>query len=210
MTWVVDQLPEIHPLMKYLGQSFVFCYRAWIRLRCKFFSLLVAGAFAHFGKKASLMYPVRLSGERRISIGDRVYVGAGSWLQSLPDGANKSVAISLGAGTSIAGSAVISAVRNVILEEDVLLARNVYISDHSHKYAERNSPIVSQGLDKILPVLIRRGAWLGQNVVVCPGVTIGRGAVIGANSVVTENIPDFCVAGGVPARVIKAIAQRCA
>jgi acetyltransferase-like isoleucine patch superfamily enzyme len=57
----------------------------------------------------------------------------------------------------------------------------------------------------VMPVLIRQGAWLGQNVVVCPGVTIGRGAVIGANSVVNRDIPDFCVAAGAPARVLKSI-----
>lgn len=192
-------------LMTYLSRLFLLYYRAYIRLRCKCFSVLVSGAFAHFGKETGLMYPIRLSGENRISIGDGVFVGAGSWLQSLPDGANQAVAISIGSGTSIAGNAVISAVRDVCLEEDVLLARNVYISDHMHKYTQTDSPILSQGLDKIRPVLIRRGAWLGQNVVVCPGVTIGKGAVIGANSVVTESIPDFCVATGAPARVAKTI-----
>jgi acetyltransferase-like isoleucine patch superfamily enzyme len=65
-----------------------------------------------------------------------------------------------------------------------------------------------QGVDKIQPVLIKRGAWLGQNVVVCPGVTIGRGSVIGANSVVVKDIPDFSVAVGAPARVVKSITSR--
>jgi acetyltransferase-like isoleucine patch superfamily enzyme len=64
-----------------------------------------------------------------------------------------------------------------------------------------------QGVDKVQPVLIREGAWLGQNVVVCPGVTIGKGAVVGANSVVTTSIPDYCVAVGAPAKVIRAIEQ---
>jgi acetyltransferase-like isoleucine patch superfamily enzyme len=151
------------------------------------------------------MYPVRLVGEERIAIGDEVFIGAGSWLQSLPDGKNKSVAISIGRGASIAGACVISAVRSVFIEDDVLVARNVYISDHSHKYTATDTPILGQGLDKIEPVLIKRGAWLGQNVVVCPGVTIGQGAVIGANSVVTRDVPDFSVAAGAPARVVKLI-----
>ena len=100
---------------------------------------------------------------------------------------------------------VISAVRSVILEENVLLARNVYISDHIHKYSDIGIPVMAQGLSKIQPVVIKRGAWLGQNVVVCPGVTIGVGAVIGANSVVTNSIPDYCVAAGAPARVVKSV-----
>jgi len=167
------------------------------------FSLLISGAFADFGSKTVLMYPLRLKGEERIAIGDSVFIGPGSWLQTLPDAGNKSVAISIGKGSSCAGACVISAVRSVILEDHVLLARNVYISDHIHKYTDRDKPVLAQGLDKIEPVVIKRGAWLGQNVVVCPGVTIGVGAVIGANSVVTKSLPDYCVAAGAPARVLK-------
>ncbi len=191
--------------MKPLSRLFVSGYRAWLRLSGKLFSLLISGAFARFGSKTVVMYPLRLNGENRIAIGDRVFIGAGSWLQTLPDGDNTSVAVSIGSGTSIAGACVLSAVRGVTLEESVLLARNVYISDHIHKYTDTDRPILAQGMDKIQPVLIRRGAWLGQNVVVCPGVTIGRGAVVGANSVVLHDIPDFSIAVGAPAQVVKTI-----
>jgi acetyltransferase-like isoleucine patch superfamily enzyme len=184
----------------------LFCYRAYVRLRSKCFSLLVAGAFARFGKRTVLMPPIRLLGEERIALGNGVFIGTDSWLQTLPDGDGQSAAISIGDGTSIVGACVISAVRSVRLEEDVLLARNVYISDHMHKYTQTDQPILAQGVEKIKPVLIKRGAWLGQNVVVCPGVTIGQGAVIGANSVVTQDVPDFSVAAGAPARVVKPIA----
>lgn len=191
--------------MKPLSRLFLSAYRVWVRLRSKVFSLLISGAFAHFGRKTVLMYPLRLEGETRIAIGDRVFIGPGSWLQTLPDGENNSVAVSIGKGTSVAGACVISAVRSVQLEENVLLARNVYISDHMHKYTDTEIPVKAQGVERIKPVLVKRGAWLGQNVVVCPGVTIGTGAVIGANSVVIEDIPDFSVAVGAPARVVKTI-----
>jgi acetyltransferase-like isoleucine patch superfamily enzyme len=191
--------------MRTTAALFLRAYRFFISARSKLFSLLAAGAFAGFGKRTVLMLPLRVSGERRIYVGDRVYVGAGSWLQTLPDGNSEAVAISIGSGTSIAGNCVISAVRQVVLEEDVLFARNVYVSDHIHKYSQPEVPILDQGVDKISPVLIKRGAWLGQNVVVCPGVTIGRGAVVGANSVVNQDIPDYCVAVGAPARVLKLI-----
>lgn len=191
--------------MRYLSPLFLFAYRCGVRVCAKAFSLLISGAFAQFGRATVVQYPVRLSGEDRIAIGDRVFFGAGSWLQTLPDGDNKSAAIVIGNGCSSSGNCVISAVRSVTLEEDVLLARNVYISDHIHRYKETDIPVMAQGVDKVEPVLIKRGAWLGQNVVVCPGVTIGRGAVIGANSVVLHDIPDFCVAVGAPARVVKSI-----
>jgi acetyltransferase-like isoleucine patch superfamily enzyme len=188
-----------------VGLLVVSLYRLAGRVKDKWFSLLAGGAFAAFGRRTVVSLPIRLGGERRIAVGERVYVGADCWLQALADGSNQSVAISIGNGVSIAGACVISAVRRIVIEEDVLIARNVYISDHSHRYTQTELPVLAQGVDKIAPVVIRRGAWLGQNVVVCPGVTIGRGAVVGANSVVNRSIPDFTVAAGVPARVIRTI-----
>jgi lipopolysaccharide O-acetyltransferase len=194
--------------MTVLSQLLVSGYRGWVRLRCKIFSLLISGAFAQFGRATVVQYPLRLGGEDRIAIGEHVFIGAGSWLQAIEDGQNCSIAIQIGSGTSAVGSCTISAVRSVILEENVLLAANVYISDHIHRYSDTERPVMHQGVDKIQPVLIKRGAWLGQNVVVCPGVTIGRGSVIGANSVVVKDIPDFSVAVGAPARVVKSITSR--
>jgi acetyltransferase-like isoleucine patch superfamily enzyme len=187
------------------GQFFLSCYKASLRVRDKFFSLLISGAFAGFGRRTIIAYPIRLSGEARIKLGDGVYIGSNSWLQTHDDGDNRSIAIIVASGTRIAGACVISAVRQVCIEENVLMARNVYISDHIHRYDQADIPILAQGLDKIRPVLVKRGAWLGQNVVVCPGVTIGMGSVVGANSVVNQDIPDYCVAAGVPARVVKSI-----
>jgi acetyltransferase-like isoleucine patch superfamily enzyme len=60
-----------------------------------------------------------------------------------------------------------------------------------------------QGINGVAPVTIGRGTWLGQNVVVLPGVTIGQHCVVGANSVVNSSIPDYSVAVGAPARVVR-------
>lgn len=190
-------------MLRAASGAFAQCYRFSQRLKFKVFSTLIGGAFARFGAKSTLQYPIRLHGEDRIEIGRGVFIGANSWLQTLPDGDNSSSAMYIGSGTSVAGGCVISAVRRVVLEEDVLIARNVYISDHSHRFTDVDRPVLAQGVDKIQPVLIKRGVWLGQNVVVCPGVTIGIGAVIGANSVVNHDVPDWSVAVGAPARVIK-------
>jgi acetyltransferase-like isoleucine patch superfamily enzyme len=184
------------------GDAALWLYRSWQRGSAKAFSLLSAGAFAHFGKQSVIERPVRLKGERRIAIGDGVYVGAGSWLQVLP-GHGSAVAIDIGDGTSIAGSCVLSAVSSVRLGKRVLLARNVYIADHGHAYSDTSRAVLDQGVEAVAPVEIGDGAWLGQNVVVCPGVRIGRGAVVGANAVVRSDVPDHSVAVGVPARVVR-------
>lgn len=187
-----------------MGARFVRSYRLWIRARSKAFSVLSAGAFASFGKQSVLQPPIRLAREHRISIGDSVFVGAGSWLQVLDDGPD--VALELGDGTSIAGNCVLSAARSVRLGSQVLLARNVYVSDHIHAYSDVARAVLEQGVERIQAVVIEDGAWLGQNVVICPGVRIGRGAVVGANSVVIEDVPDYSLAVGAPARIVREFA----
>jgi len=177
-----------------------------VRLRAKVFSVLVSGAFASFGKRSVLQPPLRLAGESGIAVGNDVFVGANSWLQAIGD-ENGSLKLEIGDGTSIAGNCVLSAARSVRLGERVLLARNVYISDHIHAYRDAQSAVLDQGIERIEPVEIGDGAWLGQNVVVCPGVRVGRGAVVGANAVVLEDVPDHSLAVGIPAVVVRRFAD---
>lgn len=189
------------------SRLFVRLYRFTVRARAKAFSLLAGGAFASFGSRTVIELPVRLSGEDRISIGHDVYIAAGSWLQVIA-GHGEGVALKVGDGTSVAGGCVLSAARSVVLGRKVLLARNVYVSDHGHAFEDVTRAVIDQGVTRVEPVEIGDGAWLGENVVVGPGVRIGRGAVIGANAVVLEDVPDHSVAVGVPARVVRSIASK--
>jgi lipopolysaccharide O-acetyltransferase len=181
-------------------------HRFAIRTRDKLFSLLIKGSFAAFGRHSVIQMPARISGEDRIAIGDGVFVGAGSWLQVL-DECETDVAIEIGPETSIVGGCVLSAAQHVRLGRGVLLARNVYIADHTHAFEDLDAPVREQGVVKIAAVEIADGAWLGQNVVIGPGVRVGRGSVVGANSVVRESIPDHSVAAGAPARVLRTFAE---
>lgn len=185
-----------------LGRRFLTAHRLAARTRAKGYSLLAAGAFAEFGRATVIEPPVRLEGERHIAIGSRVFVGADSWLH-VEEPCEVPVALSIGDGTNISGHCVLSAAHSVRVGRDVLMARGVYVSDHSHAFATRGRPVLAQGIDRIAPVVIEDGAWLAENVVVCPGVTIGRGAVVGANSVVTSDVPTGAVAAGAPARIVR-------
>lgn len=178
-------------------------YRLWYRVQSKLFSLLSSRAFASFGRRSVIQPPIRLSGERRISIGADVFVGAGCWLQVLKE-REDGVALEIGDGTSLAGNCVISVAKSVSIGRKVLIARGAYIADHGHAYDDARVPVMDQGITKVNRVEIADGAWLGENVVVGPGVRIGRGAVIGANAVVLRDIADYSVAVGIPARVIRA------
>jgi acetyltransferase-like isoleucine patch superfamily enzyme len=190
-----------------IGRLMVSTAREQGRVRSKAYSLLAAGAFASFGRRSVLQPPILLDGERRIAIGSDVWVGAGSWLRVLSEQrggvTGDDVVLELGDGTNLAGNCTIAAAASVRLGAHVLLARGVYIADHSHAFADLERPVIKQGIDGVAPVTLADGSWLGQNVVVCPGVRIGRNAVIGANSVVVRDIPDHCVAVGAPARVIR-------
>jgi len=191
---------------KIISQLLLVVYQQFLRFKAKAYSLMVSGAFARFGKNSVLVPPIRLEGVKRISIGDRVYVGARSWIQTLPD-CTETIGLRIGNGTSIGSSSVISAALSIIIEDNVLMAPNVCIVDHIHKYADLQRPIKAQGIDKIASVCIGQNTWIGQNAVILPGVSIGKNCVIGANSVVNRSIPDHSVAVGSPARVIKKIAE---
>ena len=110
--------------------------------------------------------------------------------------------IRIGNKCTIRDFAHITAVRSIIIGDNLLTGTNVLISDNSHggfsserEYAAALPP----------RMLERRGVVIGDNVCVLAGVTIGNGVVVGANSVVTHDIPDFSLAAGCPAKVVKRI-----
>jgi lipopolysaccharide O-acetyltransferase len=103
----------------------------------------------------------------------------------------------------------IGAIESVTIKDNVLIASRVFISDHNHgcysgssQHSDPESVPIERPLSSS-PVVIEENVWIGESVSILPGVTIGKGAVIGAQSVVTGNIPPFCIAAGVPARVLK-------
>lgn len=184
-------------------------YRSGCRARDKVFTMAMARSFAAFGRRSVIQPPTRLMGESMIGIGSGVFVGANTWLQVIAArqdrGGGPPARLSIGDGTSIAGHCVLSAVESVRIGRSVLIARNVYIADHSHAFGDPSSPILDQGVDKVEPVEVGDGAWLGQNCVLLPGVHVGVGAVVGANSVVRDDVPDRTVVVGAPAQVVRTL-----
>lgn len=105
--------------------------------------------------------------------------------------------VTFGKGVFINHSAIFSASGGIEFEDGVMLAPGVKITTINHDMDQRHS-LYTYG-----KVTIRKNAWIGMNVTICPGVTIGKYAVVGAGSVVTHDIPDYGVAVGVPAKVIR-------
>lgn len=97
--------------------------------------------------------------------------------------------ITIGNNVSIGAYDRIASAYSVTLEDDVLLAAFVHITDHSHGYEDISVPINKQDIISKGPVVIKRGAWLGFGCHVLSGVTIGEGTVVAANAVVTKSTP---------------------
>jgi acetyltransferase-like isoleucine patch superfamily enzyme len=174
------------------------------RIRTRLFTLLLASQFKEAGSGSRISPPFRCYGLNQIMLGRDVQIERDCWIQTIPgNGPDNEAKLVIGSYAGIGMGACISAARKVMIGEHVLLGRNVYISDHAHAFEDIKVPIMRQGITGISPVSIGRNTWLGQNVVVLPGVTIGEHCVIGANSVVKSSIPDFSVAVGAPARVVK-------
>lgn len=188
---------------------FLTLYRLYVRLCGKALTFLCRSAFHRLGRGSVLLLPIRIRNEKFIEIGANVFIGPNSWLEVRDPEFDPSGAIlKIGDETSIANACTITAAQSVVVEARVLMAGNVYISDHTHAHTSRSVAIKNQGVTGIAPVRICEGAWLGQNAVICPGVTVGRNAVVGANSVVRDDVPDFCVAVGAPARVVRKIDEQ--
>ena len=133
-------------------------------------------------------------------IGSGVIVKEQGWLEANPLGDD--CVLSIGEGTSIGYFCHIYATRRVEIEANVLMGSGVYIADCTHEYEDISRPVINQPARTVGEVMIGQGSWIGQHAAVI-GVKIGRHCVVGANSVVTEDVPDYCVVAGAPARIIK-------
>ena len=149
--------------------------------------------------------PTTIFNERYISIGEDTLIGPGVALSAgmVPGQeciTNPVVSIGdrclIGKGSGIVGHF------SITIGNDVWTGHHVYITDQNHGYEDVSVPISQQSQPE-RAVIIGDGSWLGHGSIVLPGVTIGEHVVIGANSVVTKNIPSFSVAVGSPARVIR-------
>ncbi len=166
------------------------------------FNIFYSRRFGYFGKGVSIHSPLHIYGEENISVGDNTLIQYKSWLAAVPHTGASRCELKIGKGCVIGHFNEIYATESIVIEDKVLTADRVYISDNLHTYENPDIPVMDQPVKQIGTVRIGEGSWLGVGVVVL-GANIGKHCVIGANSVVTKDIPDYCVAVGVPARVIR-------
>lgn len=149
-------------------------------------------------------------GGYNIEIGDNSNIGKkcifGCWNKYKDKEYNPSIII--GSNCSIGEYCHITTINNVTIGNGVLTGRYVYISDNNHGNTEYNTlktPPIERHLESKGSVIIGNNVWIGDKVTILSGVNIGEGAVIASNAVVTKNIPPYCIAGGIPAKIIKEV-----
>ncbi len=138
-----------------------------------------------------------------VEIGNNTQILANSRIQLYPSLVDNIPHIRIGNGCYLGYYLSLLAGEDIVIEDNVLMASGVLISSENHSIdPESNIPYMDQRL-KAKPVRIGEGSWLGEKVMVMPGVTIGKKCVIGAGAIVTKDIPDYSIAVGNPAKVIK-------
>ncbi|WP_051296498.1 acyltransferase [Anaeroarcus burkinensis] len=161
--------------------------------------------FKHVGRRTVVYKPMRVVNANCIKIGKNTVLEKEATLYSINKLGNAfyNGEISIGNNVYINHHFNATSANSITIEDDVLMAYNVSIFDFEHDYSDiyrsvNNSDLIVKG-----PIIIGEKSWIGMNVAILGTVKIGKHCIIGANSVVTKDIPDYSIAVGNPARVVK-------
>lgn len=146
-------------------------------------------------------------GHQNIEIGSHTKIRSGSRIQALvaylPTGQEFHPTIKIGERCFIEFGVHIGANSRIEIGNDVMIASRAYISDQMHRYEDVTKPISHQPLTEAGFVVIGDGTFIGAGACIFPNITLGEHVVVGANAVVTKDVPPFCVVAGVPARILR-------
>lgn len=130
----------------------------------------------HAGKNLRVAQGVRINNPALVSVGDDCYLGDGVQLYAWNE--------------------------RIVMGDNVLVAAGVRMITRKHGFADIELPISEQGYTNT-PIVVEDDVWIGFQAIILPGVTIGRGSIVGAGAVVTRDVAPYSVVGGVPARLIR-------
>ena len=166
----------------------------------------IAGKMAEAGDGVFFKYVAQLHDPQYIRIGNNTSFGKDLYLTAWGGVSDREPNLSIGNNCSFGAYNHITCANRVTIGDSLLTGKWVTITDNSHGETDKDTlgmrpqkrPITSKG-----PVVIGNNVWIGDKATILPDVTIGDGAVIAANAVVTKDVPAYSVVGGNPARVIK-------
>lgn len=185
-------------------------FNSWKAIKKCVFTGYMKKRFKYLGKNTTLSLHSTYRDTLCIHIGNDSSIGDYSiltaWTAYEKTKQQFTPSIHIGNHCDIGPQAHITAINSIFIGDNVLIGPRVLITDNSHgeslytmlDTAPQNRPLHSTG-----PVVIEDNVWIGEGAMIMPNVHIGRGSIIAANSVVTKDIPPYCVAAGSPAKVIK-------
>lgn len=174
------------------------------------YTKLKTNGIKKIGNKVIVVPPLTLLGKDKITIGNSCYFGPGCRIEAWKKYNEKSYdpIIEIGEDVRINSTCHIGAINKVIIGKQTLLGSHVMIVDHSHgnnSIEEMSIHPSERDLYSKGPIIIGERCWICENVTILPNVTIGDECVIGANSVVTKDLPNRCVIAGNPAKIVRRI-----
>ena len=155
------------------------------------------GAFVRWPVQGNVLEALR---EGRLEIGAHTLLEPIVWITA-PGEAR----VRIGSGTFLNIGVMVASVELVEIGDHCMFANGCFITDGNHRFDDPDRPVPWQGFTSKGPTRIGDNVWCGAHVVITSGVTVGERCVIGANSVVTTDLPPFSIAAGAPARVLKTI-----
>lgn len=156
--------------------------------------------FCFLFKGAIVRKPKHISNKKYIHLGKNVNIDSGSRLDCYIN-EDEIPNLVICDNTMISFNCTLLCTTNLIIGNDCMFASDVFISTENHNMNPETNFKKGKLVSK--DIKIGNGCWIGEKVIIVPGVTIGNHSIIGAGSVVTKDIPDYCMAVGNPARVIK-------
>lgn len=166
-------------------------------------SVLYTKKFKKFGDNSVLYTPLIVSDHSDISIGDNTTILNGVRMQVYNELTSRNSQLEIGNKCYISYNNTFLVGGDIIIEDGVLMASNILISSENHNVNPEDDKYYMDQKLECESVVIGEGSWLGENCKILPGVKIGKKCVIGAGSIVTKSIPDYCIAVGSPAKIIK-------
>jgi acetyltransferase-like isoleucine patch superfamily enzyme len=174
------------------------------------YTIWQAQEFKCCGDNLFISSPINIIGGKFISIKNNVSIGKNSVINAWEKYENETYnpLIIIGNNTLIGDECHISAINKIIIGENVLIGKRVSIIDNSHGNSSTIELLTTPSKRKLStkgPIIIAENVWIGDKVSILSGVTIGSNSIIGANAVVTKDVPSNSVFGGIPAKLIKTI-----
>lgn len=188
--------------LRYCNLHKMFLKRLYIALYKRLCWFRYRRILKFLGNNSRILNPLHIGGGKSIIIGNNTTIQYKSWIEANPLTGDSKAELIIGNGCAIGHFNEIYSTKSIVIEDSVLTADRVYISDNLHGYENPDVPIINQPVKQNGTLRIGEGSWLGIGVCVI-GANIGKHCVIGANAVVTHNIPDYSVAVGIPAKVVK-------